>query len=129
MILLPPPFPLPECSGVNRSDLNCDGVVNLRDFSIFFSRPRSVTVRALSLMFHDWTRPLPAIPFLVQERVFSVAPFLAPSSKTPVGLAQVDDTTPDKPQPSEGLSGSSIFNSVFNVVTFVVRFFVRLFGF
>ncbi|HEY4475455.1 MAG TPA: hypothetical protein VJB92_01905 [Candidatus Paceibacterota bacterium] len=52
--------PVPErCIGVNRSDLNCDGEVDLRDLSILFSRPRAAAGRVLSLLFSDWTRKLP----------------------------------------------------------------------
>lgn len=38
-----------------RADYNCDGKVNLKDLSIFFSFPRRVNTRNLSLVFADWT--------------------------------------------------------------------------
>ncbi|MBI2591772.1 MAG: hypothetical protein HYW34_03800 [Candidatus Brennerbacteria bacterium] len=69
-----PPFfelleqPVPEKICLPNTDLNCDGRINLSDFSIFlylmprqlptpadFNNDKSVDVRDLSLLFFDWT--------------------------------------------------------------------------
>lgn len=55
---IPPSSPL--CS---RSDLNCDGRVNLQDFSILLTKPEKSERAILSYLFSDWTEILP-IPFV-----------------------------------------------------------------
>jgi len=57
-------IPLAQCDNASlfsRSDFNCDGEVDLKDLSIFFTSPQTVTARALSFVFSDWTKRLPVL--------------------------------------------------------------------
>ncbi|MDO8584561.1 MAG: hypothetical protein Q7R85_00375 [bacterium] len=54
-----PPSALPGCDAGTRSDFNCDTDINLSDFSILLSQPKLITGKALSLLFANWTAPLP----------------------------------------------------------------------
>ena len=58
-------------SGCGRSDLNCDGDVDLVDLSILFTKPKVITGRILSLLFSDWTRSLP-VPQIENEKISKI---------------------------------------------------------
>jgi hypothetical protein len=127
------------CIGVRRSDLNCDGRVNLQDLSILISRPRprSATVRALGLIFNDWTSPLP-IP--VFRRTPSSRLVVQPGSRAAAreGFAQLEIVAGEvraTPQPqlvTQQLSFSkrvaNFFISVGRLFVSAIRSLVRLIG-
>jgi len=119
----------PECARVNRSDLNCDGQVDLRDLSILLSRPRVVTGRTLSLLFSDWTRRLPAPPF-TREGLFR-PPEEPQVRPRPPGLAQVVSVVAPTTTPLPGAEAQpkiSIFKAIWKFIKAAFSFILRIFG-
>lgn len=118
-------IPVPGCG---RSDLNCDGRVDLQDLSILLSRPRVTTGRTLSLLFSDWTRRLPVPPF-TREGLFR--PPEEPRVRPPApGLAQVVSVVaPTTTPPAEAPPKISIFKAIWKLMTTIVGFILRIFGF
>lgn len=119
----------PECQGVNRSDLNCDGQVNLRDLSILFTRPRIVTGRILSILFSDWTRRL---PFQSYEPVNLAAVPPTVIEKPPQGLAEIittfEPTTPKQEEIKPSL-WKSIVQGFSKIINGLWSFILRILGF
>lgn len=117
----------PECAGVNRSDLNCDGRVDLKDLSVLFSRPRAVTTRTLSLLFADWTERLPALrgeptQLAVPEETETVKP-------PPTGLAQVKESVSATTTKQVIKPAISLWRGFVKLVKLVFVLIARLFGF
>ena len=98
--------------GILRSDLNCDGHVDLQDLSILLTRPTFVTGRILSFLFSDWTARLP-IPFGA-----------TPSVIAQKGGAQIVQPPPVTAEASNIIKQSSepgFFSRVKNIVSGVAR--------
>lgn len=80
-----------ECHGVNFSDLNCDGKVNLQDLSILFSHPKVATTRVLSLLFSNWTERLLSPSLVDAESLLPEEPSSLKITNQSSGLAQLEN--------------------------------------
>lgn len=112
-------IPTPGC---RRSDLNCDGAVDLKDLSILLTRPKLVTGRILSLLFSDWTRRLPVPVFVEKEKEDQIAP-----SGRPLELAEISSLI----EPKTGIQAGeqprvSIFRAIGNFINNLFDFFGRI---
>lgn len=156
-IKIPPsPPPPPLCPpGTSRSDLNCDGHVDLQDFSIFLfyqKRPlvpanpadinedMRVDVRDLSVLFFQWTSKL--IGFASEESVPAPTPFTPvrprdslalvapPAQQEPESeiITPIDRSFPELPPPSPDTWAERIIRAVVGVVRGVVNLISGLFG-
>mgnify|MGYP001591403141 CR=1 FL=1 len=119
------------CAGASRSDLNCDGNVDLRDLSILFSKPFFATGRALSLLFSDWTSRLP-IP-QIQPDTSQIAE-ASPLATPPAGLAEIGSvvSTATPSGAEEYLTPSfwsRIIGFIGKIFLGVLKFLARLMGF
>lgn len=96
--LIGEPLAAPECPNPLRSDLNCDGSVNLQDLSILLTRPPVITGQILSFLFSDWTDRLP-IPVLGGE-ILERLPEGEKKALLPpaTGLAQIVEIIPPPPE-------------------------------
>ncbi len=88
----------PQCAteATKRSDLNCDGAVDLQDLSILLTSPKSVTAKTLSFLFSDWTKKL---PFFGAEpsNIATESPDGQTIAPSPVsGLAEVGSVVPSE---------------------------------
>jgi hypothetical protein len=125
----------PECAfpNIRRSDLNCDGRVDLQDLSILLTRPRLITGKFLSFLFADWSERLPvplASPFLEERGLAGpVRNSLLPPSLAEASPA-VSSSTPL--QSSVTTQFRNIIVGVLRIAqlffTFIVRGIVRIFG-
>lgn len=120
------PIPLPECAGgVNISDFNCDGRVDLKDLSVLLTRPR-ILPRTLSLFLSNWTARLPIPVFVPGEETGLARPSELERPRSPE-LAQVvsvvSTTTPEAPAPK-----FSIFKAIAKFFKTIWQFILRLFG-
>lgn len=116
-------IPVPGCG---RSDLNCDGRVDLQDLSILLSRPRVTTGRTLSLLFSDWTRRLP-VPAFTLERIVR-APEVLETRLRPPELAQVISVVAPTTTPGEAPPKTSILKAIWKLIKSVLDFILRIFG-
>ena len=113
--------------GINRSDFNCDGDVDLRDLSILLTRPKFVTGRVLSYLFSDWTRRLP-IPS-GGEGIASAPGTASPGGSS--GFAQVQETLGSETGERAKSSGTpkGFFRFVWGFLRTIGSAILRLFGF
>lgn len=115
--------PVPsDCNGISRSDLNCDGEVNLRDLSVLFSRPKVITARVLSLLFSDWTQRLPV---LTSIELPSVAPIQPQINNQPApSLAQLESLLATGTQTAIIKPVISIWQKFIKIVDFIFNFII-----
>lgn len=115
-----------------RSDLNCDGKIDLQDFSIFLSEPAQVTPRTLSFLLFDWTAGVPR--FVSEESLLAYAPSVREEERPPekpVGLAEVGEafrptgeatTTPSFPT----IRTETAFGFLARAVKAIARFIIAV---
>lgn len=117
------------CPDGKRSDLNCDGEVNLKDLSILFAQPKLVTGKILSLLFSDWTQNLPVPLYGPESSPGSIAE--GGLSNPPAGLAQVSSafpTTTVATGTAPSATRASFFQALVRFIKAIFRFVLRVFG-
>ena len=109
-----------DVPGCSRSDLNCDGTVNLQDLSILLTAPQAPTSKSLSFLFSDWTETLP-VPFFTG---FAPTPAPGPTlARQPVsGLAQISEVTTATTAPAAGSANlPSLFKQIVAVLVAIAK--------
>lgn len=146
---------LPEIPCFPKTDLNCDGKINLSDFSIFlylmpqpqpepadFNEDKSVDIRDLSVLFFDWTDKMLAFseekPFLTPQFIKESeqpkkSPYFAVITES-IGLEPLKSATgAGLAETKPGLKITAFFLSLMNFIAGIFesisRFIQDLFNF